>query len=193
METVQADAYTHTPAQLTYLFRTRTANNLKTAFKRNRILDAYHGHSTVPPRTLLRLIIHQDDFAGAPLLSLIGDLVINSKDVLSGLPAANYGYDAIVDTGNFQNRRFPRIDEATLNNSIAFAQTLVDRMSTLERNIANAGIQLEAQSPAQKQYWNSYTSADAFERSIDAILAMKASSYLVHQNCRRWALPRCFN
>lgn len=105
--------------------------------------------------------------------------------MVTGLPAANYGSEAIVDTGRFQNRRFPRIDEATLNNSIAFAQTLIDRMSTLERNIANAGIKLEAQSPAQKQYWDSHPSTDAFERSIDAIVAVKASSYLMHQNCRR--------
>lgn len=95
-----------------------------------------------------------------------------------------------MDTSHFQNRRFPRIDEATLNNSIAFAQTLIDRMSTLESNIANAGVQLQAQSPSEKQYWNSYPSADAFERSIDAIVATKASSYLMHQNCQRYVLTR---
>lgn len=108
---------------------------------------------------------------------------LTSLFVDSGFPASNYGYEAVV--GRFQNRRFPRIDGASLNNSIAFAQTLVDRMSTLENNIANAGVELQAQSPAEKQYWNSYPSADAFERSIDAILATKASSYLMHQNCRR--------
>lgn len=105
--------------------------------------------------------------------------------MLSGLPS-NYGSEAIVDTGHFQNQRFPRIDGATLNNSITFAQTLIDRMSTLERNIANAGIALREQSPAQKQFWNSYPSTDAFQRGIDAIVATKASSYLVHQNCRRY-------
>ncbi|CAL1685411.1 unnamed protein product [Lasius platythorax] len=109
---------------------------------------------------------------------------------LSGLPAINYGSDAIVDTGRFENRRFPRIDGATLNNSIAFAQTLVEHMSTLERNIANAGIELEAESPAQKQFLDSYPSADAFERSIGATVAMKASSYLMHQNCRRYGLDK---
>ncbi|KMQ90863.1 peroxidase-like isoform x5 protein [Lasius niger] len=112
------------------------------------------------------------------------------KEPLSGLPAINYGSDAIVDTGRFENRRFPRIDGATLNNSIAFAQTLVEHMSTLERNIANAGIELEAESPAQKQFLDSYPSADAFERSIGATVAMKASSYLMHQNCRRYGLDK---
>lgn len=104
--------------------------------------------------------------------------------MLSGLPT-NYGSEAIVDTGRFQNRRFPRIDGATLNNSIAFAQSLVDRLSTLENNIANAGVELQARSPAEKQFWNSYPSADAFDRSIDAIIATKASLYLMQQNCRR--------
>lgn len=89
-----------------------------------------------------------------------------------------------MDTGNFSRQRFPSIDEATLNDSIAFAQTDVDRMGTLERNLANAGIELAARSPAQKQYWNSYTSTDAFERSIDAIIVMKASSYLIYKDCR---------
>ncbi|XP_014475719.1 PREDICTED: peroxidase-like isoform X1 [Dinoponera quadriceps] len=106
----------------------------------------------------------------------------------NGFPVSNYGHKAVV--GRFENRRFPRIDEATLNNSIAFAQTLIGRMSTLEKNIANAGVELQAQSPAEKQYWNSYPSADAFERSIDAIIATKASSYLMHQNCRRFGLDK---
>ncbi|XP_071554291.1 salivary peroxidase/catechol oxidase isoform X4 [Temnothorax nylanderi] len=107
----------------------------------------------------------------------------------TGLPS-NYGSGAIVDTGRFENRRFPRIDGATLNNSIAFAQTLIDRLSTLENNIANAGVGLEARSPAEKQFWNSYPSEDAFDRSIDAIVATKASSYLVQQNCRRFGLDK---
>lgn len=110
-----------------------------------------------------------------------------SKEPFSGLPTINYGSDAVVDTGRFGNRRLPRIDGTTLNNSIAFAQTLINHMRTLERNIANAGIELQAQSPAQKQFWDSYPSTDAFERSIGAIVATKASSYLVHQNCRRYA------
>ncbi|KAL6437081.1 hypothetical protein ACFW04_004997 [Cataglyphis niger] len=113
-----------------------------------------------------------------------------ATEPFSGLPAINYGSDAIVDTGRFENRRLPRIDGTSLNNSIAFAQTLVNHMSTLERNIANAGIELQAQSPAQKQFWDSYPSVDAFERSIGAIIAMKASSYLVHQNCRRFGLDK---
>ncbi|XP_018343646.1 PREDICTED: peroxidase-like isoform X1 [Trachymyrmex septentrionalis] len=112
-----------------------------------------------------------------------------SYTVLSGLPS-NYGSEAIVDTGRFQNRRFPKIDGTTLNNSIAFAQMLIDRMSTLENNIANAGVELKTRSPAEKQFWNSYPSADAVDRSIDAIVATKASSYLVHQNCRRFGLDK---
>ncbi|KAM0726439.1 Peroxidase [Formica fusca] len=108
----------------------------------------------------------------------------------AGLPTINYGSDAVVDTDRFGNRRLPRIDGTTLNNSIAFAETLIDHMRTLERNIANAGIELQAQSPAQKQFWDSYPSTDAFERSIGAIVATKASSYLVHQNCRRFGLDK---
>ncbi|KAL0125815.1 hypothetical protein PUN28_004701 [Cardiocondyla obscurior] len=107
----------------------------------------------------------------------------------TGLPS-DYGSEVIVDTGRLQNLRFPRIDGATLNNSITFAQTLVDRMSTLENNIANAGIELEARSPSEKQFWNSYPTVDAFDRSIDAIVATKASSYLVQQNCRRFGLDK---
>lgn len=91
----------------------------------------------------------------------------------------------VVDTGRTHNRRYPHIDEAVLNNSISFAQSLVDRMSTLERNIANAGVELMAHTPAGKQFLDSYPSEDAFERGLDAIVAMKASSYLLHQSCHR--------
>ncbi|XP_076681835.1 peroxidase isoform X2 [Andrena cerasifolii] len=110
--------------------------------------------------------------------------------ILSGLPMSNYPYEGVVDTGHFQNQHFPHIDEAVLNNSITFAQNLVDRMSTLERNIVNAGIELKAHTPAGKQFLDSYPSEDAFERGLDAIVAMKASSYLLHQSCRRFGLEK---
>ncbi|XP_076644739.1 peroxidase isoform X2 [Halictus rubicundus] len=108
----------------------------------------------------------------------------------TGLPMSNYPYEVVVDTGRFQNRRFPHIDDAVLNNSISFAQSLVNRMSTLERNIVNAGIELQADTPAAKQFLDSYPSEDAFERGLDAIVAMKASSYLLHQSCRRFGLEK---
>ncbi|XP_015434443.1 PREDICTED: peroxidase-like [Dufourea novaeangliae] len=108
----------------------------------------------------------------------------------TGLPMSNYPYEVVVDTGHFQNRRFPHIDETILNNSISFAQSLVDRMSTLERNIVNAGIELQAHTPAGKQFLDSYPSEDAFERGLGAIVAMKASSYLLHQSCRRFGLQK---
>ncbi|XP_076162998.1 salivary peroxidase/catechol oxidase isoform X2 [Ptiloglossa arizonensis] len=110
--------------------------------------------------------------------------------ILSGLPMSNYPYEIVVDTGHFQNRRFPHIDEAVLNNSITFAQSLVNRMSTLERNIVNAGVEVKAHTPAGKQFLDSYPSEDAFERGLDAIVAMKASSYLLHQSCRRFGLGK---
>lgn len=108
----------------------------------------------------------------------------------TGLPMSNYPYEVVVDTGHVQNRRFPHIDEAVLNNSISFAQSLVNRMSTLERNLVNAGIELQADTPAEKQFRDSYPSEDAFERGLDAIVAMKASSYLLHQSCRRFGLEK---
>ncbi|XP_031834130.1 salivary peroxidase/catechol oxidase isoform X3 [Nomia melanderi] len=110
--------------------------------------------------------------------------------ILSGLPMSNYPYEVVVDTGHFQNRRYPHIDKAVLNNSISFAQNSVDRMSTLERNIVNAGVELQAHTPAEKQFLDSYPSEDAFERGLDAIVAMKASSYLLHQSCRRFGLEK---
>nr|XP_033333242.1 peroxidase-like isoform X3 [Megalopta genalis] len=110
--------------------------------------------------------------------------------ILSGLPMSNYPYEVVVDTGHFQKRRFPHIDDVVLNNSISFAQSLVDRMSTLERNIVNAGVELQAHTPAEKQFLDSYPSEDAFERGLDAIVAMKASSYLLHQSCRRFGLEK---
>ncbi|XP_053983298.1 peroxidase-like isoform X3 [Hylaeus volcanicus] len=108
----------------------------------------------------------------------------------TGLPMTNYPYEIVVDTGRFHNRRLLHIDEAVLNNSISFAQSLVDRMSTLERNIANAGVEVKAHTPAGKQFLDSYPSEDAFERGLDAIVAMKASSYLLHQSCRRFGLDK---
>ncbi|CAK9811196.1 Pxd [Anthophora plagiata] len=118
------------------------------------------------------------------------DYLASYSGILSGLPMSNYPYEGIVDTDHFQNRRYPHIDEAVLNNSISFAQDLVNRMSTLERNIANAGIELKPDTPAGKQFLDSYPSEDAFERGLDAIVAMKASSYLLHQSCRRYGLEK---
>ncbi|XP_012141528.2 salivary peroxidase/catechol oxidase isoform X2 [Megachile rotundata] len=108
----------------------------------------------------------------------------------TGLPVSNYPYEGVVDAGLFQDRHYPHIDKAVLNNSINFAKSLVDRMSTLERNIATAGVELMVHTPAGKQFLDSYPSEDAFERGLDAIVAMKASSYLLHQSCRRFGLEK---
>lgn len=109
----------------------------------------------------------------------------------TGLPISSYPYEgSVVDTGHFHNRHYPHIDEAVLNSSISFAQRLIERMSTLERNIANAGIELKPHTPAEKQFLDSSPSEDAFERSLDAIVATKASSYLLHQSCRRFGLDK---
>jgi len=108
------------------------------------------------------------------------------KEPLSGLPAINYDSDVIVNTVRRETRRFPRIDGTTLNNSITYARAIIDKLNTLESNLANAGIELQAQSPAEKQFWNSNPSTDAFERSIDAIVAGKASLYLRDLKCRRY-------
>ncbi|XP_014616357.1 PREDICTED: peroxidase-like isoform X1 [Polistes canadensis] len=110
-------------------------------------------------------------------------------DFFTGLPSTDTT-PGIIDTGLFHNRRYPRITESMLNESVNFATTLVDRLSTLERNIVNAGVQFEANSIAGKQYINSYPSEDAFEKGIDAILATKASLYLIHESCRRFGLSK---
>ncbi|XP_017883255.1 peroxidase-like isoform X2 [Ceratina calcarata] len=109
----------------------------------------------------------------------------------TGLPISSYSYDGgVVDTGYFHNRHYPHIDEAVLNNSITFAQRLIEHMSTLERNLAFAGIELKPHSPAEKQFLDSSPSEDAFDRSLDAIVATKASSYLLQQSCRRFGMDK---
>lgn len=108
----------------------------------------------------------------------------------TGLPAANYAYETVVDSNPFPRQKFPRIDEASINASIQFAQSLVDRLSTLENNLVNAGIGLEARSPAQRDYLSSHPSDDAVDKGVDAIVTTKASSYLVHQHCRRFGLDK---
>lgn len=101
------------------------------------------------------------------------------------MPSTDIPSEGIIDTGLFRNRQYPKITAATLNESLSFAKTLVNRLGTLERNIVNAGIQFDANSVAGKQYINGYPSEDALEKGIDALLVTKASSYLIHQNCRR--------
>lgn len=79
----------------------------------------------------------------------------------------------------------PDIDERAFKKAVSFAQTLVDRMGTLESNIINAGIELAPQSPELKQYLTSLSSDEAFKKGVDAILSTKASYYLAHENCGR--------
>ena len=65
---------------------------------------------------------------------------------------------------------------------------LVKLMSRLELNIVNAGIGLSNNSPSHSQYVYSYPSEDALEKAVDAIVAVKASSYLVQHHCRRYCI-----
>lgn len=69
--------------------------------------------------------------------------------------------------------------------SIAFADRRIKMRNRLESSIINAGIGLSKSTPSHSQYVYSYPSEDAFEKSSDAIIAAKASSYLVQNNCQR--------
>ncbi|XP_047347771.1 peroxidase-like isoform X2 [Vespa velutina] len=111
-------------------------------------------------------------------------------DIFTGLPSTDIPSEGVIDTGLLRNRQYPKITESTLNESLSFAKTLVNRLGTLERNIVNAGIQFDANSVAGKQYINGYPSEDALEKGIDALLVTKASLYLIHQNCRRFGLSK---
>ncbi|KAG7204449.1 hypothetical protein KM043_004884 [Ampulex compressa] len=136
------------------------------------------------------LLGHSHSIGAYKLPTSLQNYLASYTGALAGLPSSANGYEGVVETSRLQNRRFPRIDETALNNSIGFARTLIDRMQTLERNLANAGIELEPHSPAEKEYLSSYPVEDAFEKGMSAIVAMKASSYLVHQNCRRFGLGK---
>lgn len=90
--------------------------------------------------------------------------------------------------GNFEKRTWPKIENNALNESIAFAELMIKYRSRLETNIINAGVGLLKSTPSHSQYVYSYPSEDAFEKSNDAIIAAKASSYLVQNSCRRFGL-----
>lgn len=94
--------------------------------------------------------------------------------------------------GNFEKRTWPKIENNALNESIAFAELMIKYRSRLETNIINAGVGLLKSTPSHSQYVYSYPSEDAFEKSNDAIIAAKASSYLVQNSCRRYFFKKKF-
>ncbi|XP_015600667.1 peroxidase isoform X3 [Cephus cinctus] len=106
----------------------------------------------------------------------------------TGLPSTDYRHELVIDTAGFNKRRLPHIHEKALNASVNFAQTLVNRMSRLEANIANAGIGFSEKSPSYGQYVHSYPSDDALEYGTDAVIAMTASSYLAQHHCQRFGI-----
>ncbi|XP_033217357.1 peroxidase-like isoform X2 [Belonocnema kinseyi] len=101
------------------------------------------------------------------------------------------GYDQRQDrmvTEEFKAIYVPKIDENALNSSIMYGNMLVKLMSRLEINIASAGIGLLKNSPSHSQYLYSYPSQDALEKAVDAIVAVKASSFLIQHHCRRYGM-----
>lgn len=111
----------------------------------------------------------------------------NDLHVYSNLPGFDYRQEKII-TGNFERKFWPKIEDNALNMSIAFADRRIKMRNRLESSIINAGIGLSKSTPSHSQYVYSYPSEDAFEKSSDAIIAAKASSYLVQNNCQRFGL-----
>ncbi|XP_066590140.1 peroxidase-like isoform X2 [Prorops nasuta] len=94
----------------------------------------------------------------------------------------------IVDTGLFKQRQLPKITISDINESMAFAQSAIDRLATLERNIANANIEL--QGPAHRDFLTSLPEDAAADKAASALLASKTSARLVSQYCRSFGVDK---
>lgn len=81
--------------------------------------------------------------------------------------------------------RLPRINEEAVNNSLSFGITLIERMRRLEENLVLAGIGFTADTPSHNQYIFTSPSEDALQLQADALVALKASMYLVQHHCQR--------
>ncbi|XP_051159599.1 peroxidase-like isoform X2 [Leptopilina boulardi] len=112
----------------------------------------------------------------------------NDLPVYSNLVGFDHQLAEKIVLGNFEKRKWPKIEDNALNESIAFADRMIKFRSRFETNLINSGISLSKSTPSHSQYVYSYPSEDAFEKSNDAIIAAKASSYLVQDNCGRFGL-----
>lgn len=69
---------------------------------------------------------------------------------------------------------------------------VVNRQGRLEDNIAGSGVKISENSPAENQYAYPHPTEDALDKSMDAFIAIKASAYLTHSNCRRCIFENFF-
>lgn len=80
---------------------------------------------------------------------------------------------------------FPAVDEKAINSSVNFGQGIVNRLARLESNIAGAGISFRNDTPTQGQYVHWFPTTEAHKKSVDALIAVKASIYIAQNNCQR--------
>lgn len=107
----------------------------------------------------------------------------------TGLPAIVYQPNFVVNSRTFiDSHLFPDIDGSAINSSVSFGQGIVNRLKRLETNIVSAGISFSNDTPTQGQYVDWFPTADAHQKSIDALVAVKASIYLAQNNCQRFGL-----
>ncbi|XP_043269113.1 peroxidase-like isoform X2 [Venturia canescens] len=82
--------------------------------------------------------------------------------------------------------RLPELNGNALNTSIVYGQNVVGRLQRLEENLVSAGILLGQNTPAHDQYIFSAPNDEAFEMQADALVAAKASMYLLQHHCHRY-------
>lgn len=82
-------------------------------------------------------------------------------------------------------RKIPPIDNKEIDMTVAFAQTLVNKMARHESNIASSNINIKSGTPGEGQFIDSLPTSEAFENHRNAMIALKASQYLASKHCTR--------
>ncbi|KAL0271442.1 UNVERIFIED_CONTAM: hypothetical protein PYX00_008538 [Menopon gallinae] len=87
-------------------------------------------------------------------------------------------------------RGVPVVSLHDLNVAVKVAEDFVSKLQRLEENLAASGIEVQGNSPSYGQLLNSYPTPESRQLGKYALIANRASLYLVQKHCQRSNIPK---
>ncbi|KAK6644324.1 hypothetical protein RUM43_000591 [Polyplax serrata] len=79
----------------------------------------------------------------------------------------------------------PHITDHDLNIAVKVAEEIISKWQRLENNLVDSGIRVKENTPSHGQLINSYPSPEALDYGKNALIANRASLYLIQKHCQR--------
>ena len=106
-------------------------------------------------------------------------------DLLTGMSVWQTDQGPVTDVYEFDGRRLPPLDDASINAFVSYAAGAVARLERIESNLMNSGVSPAVDSATFNHFLHHYPEVAGREKALEAIIAIKASVQIAQAHCAK--------